>query len=133
MAAGEWGLGTETAPLQPDPPAQDQRGASTRTYSSAYTCHDGCMTEHVPVRELRERLADLLTAVAERREHVVITRRGRPAAVLVPPDEYAALEETLDVLGDPASLKALMRGLADDPAEDVDLDELRSELRERSG
>lgn len=90
------------------------------------------MTEHVSVRELRERLADLLTAVAERREHVIITRRGRPAAVLVSPDEYAALEETLDVLGDPASLKALMRGLADDPAEDVELDELRSELRERS-
>ncbi len=90
------------------------------------------MTEHVPVRELRERLADLLTAVAERREHIVITRRGRPAAVLVPPDEYAALEETLDVLSDPASMKALMRGLADDPADDVDLDELRAELRQRS-
>lgn len=90
------------------------------------------MTEHVHVRELRERLADLLTAVVERREQVVITRRGRPAAVLVPPDEYAALEETLDVSSDPASMKALMRGLADDPADDVDLDELRAELRQRS-
>lgn len=78
------------------------------------------------------RLADLITAVTERRERVIITRRGRPAAVLVPPDEYAALEETLDVLGDPASLKALMRGLADDPADDIDLGELRAELRQRS-
>jgi len=90
------------------------------------------MTEHVPARELRERLADFLTAVAERREHIVITRRGRPAAVLVPPDEYAALEETLDILGDPMSLKALMQGLADNPADDIDLDELRAELRQRS-
>ncbi|MGH8909666.1 MAG: type II toxin-antitoxin system Phd/YefM family antitoxin [Egibacteraceae bacterium] len=88
--------------------------------------------EHVSVRELRERLSDLLTVVVERREHVMITRRGRPAAVLVPPDEYAALEETLDVFSDPASLKALMQGLADDPNDDVDLDELRFELRQRS-
>lgn len=90
------------------------------------------MTEHVPVREARERLAELLTAVADRREHIVITRRGRPAAVLVPPDEYAALEETLDVLADPDSLRALVRGLTDDPADDVEFDDLRTELRQRS-
>jgi antitoxin YefM len=90
------------------------------------------MMKSVPVRELRERLSELLTAVVERREHVVITRRGRPAAVLVPPDEYAALEETLDIVSDPASLNALLQGLTDDPDDDVDLDELRSELQQRS-
>ena len=40
----------------------------------------------------RNNLSRLLSDVAERREHVLITRNGRPAAVLVPIDEYEALE-----------------------------------------
>jgi prevent-host-death family protein len=35
----------------------------------------------------------LLDDVAHRREHVTITRHGRPSAVLLPVDEYTALGE----------------------------------------
>src|SRR5680860_329617 len=42
------------------------------------------MSKTVPVREFRQQLAELLNEVAERREHVTVTRRGRPAAVLIP-------------------------------------------------
>jgi len=48
------------------------------------------MPKTVSVREFRTHLADLLDEVADRREHVTITRRGRPAAVLVPVNEYEA-------------------------------------------
>jgi prevent-host-death family protein len=43
----------------------------------------------VPVREFRSHLADLLDEVAERREHVIITRQRRPAAVVIPINEYS--------------------------------------------
>lgn len=36
----------------------------------------------------------LLVDVADRRDHVLITRNGNPAAALVPIDEYEAFEET---------------------------------------
>jgi antitoxin YefM len=52
------------------------------------------MAETVPVREFRRNLSQLLSDVADRREHVLVTCHGRPAAALVPVDEYAALEET---------------------------------------
>jgi prevent-host-death family protein len=43
-------------------------------------------------------LAELLDEVAERREHVTVTRSGRPATVMVPVDQYKALEETAEII-----------------------------------
>ncbi|MGI8580007.1 MAG: type II toxin-antitoxin system Phd/YefM family antitoxin [Solirubrobacteraceae bacterium] len=90
------------------------------------------MARTVPVRELRSNLAELLSDVADRREHVVVTRNGRPAAALVPVDEYEALEETAEILSDPDVLRSLDGGLAElDADETVSLDEVRRELAER--
>ncbi|MFI5028765.1 MAG: type II toxin-antitoxin system Phd/YefM family antitoxin [Solirubrobacterales bacterium] len=90
------------------------------------------MAKTVPVRELRSNLSRLLADVSERRDHVLVTRNGAPAAVLVPVDEYEALEETAEVLSDPEALAALEAGLAEiERGETVTLGELRGELAER--
>lgn len=90
------------------------------------------MARTVPVRELRNNLSELLSDVAERREHVLVTRNGRPAAALVPIDEYEALEETAEILADPDALAALEAGLAElSRDETVTLGDLRCELAER--
>jgi prevent-host-death family protein len=74
----------------------------------------------------------LLDDVSDRRDHVLVTRNGTPAAALVPIDEYKALEETAEVLSDPDALSALEAGLAEiERDETVTLTELRSELAER--
>ena len=90
------------------------------------------MAKIVPVREFRTKLSELLSDVADRRDHVLVTRNGKPAAALVPIDEYEALEETAEVLSDPATLDAIEAGLADLARGDtVMLDDLRGELRDR--
>ena len=90
------------------------------------------VSQTVPVRELRSNLSRLLSDVADRRDHVIVTRNGRPAAVLVPIDEYEALEETADILADPQALAALDSGLAEiERDETVTLEDLRAELAER--
>jgi prevent-host-death family protein len=86
----------------------------------------------VPVREFRSRLSELLSDVADRRDHVLVTRNGKPAAVLVPIDEYEALEETAEILSDSATLAAIEAGLAELSREEhVTLAELRAELAHR--
>jgi antitoxin YefM len=91
------------------------------------------MSKTVPVREFRTHLADLLDEVADRREHITVTRRGRPAAVMVPVDEYEALEETAEILSDEPTLAAIRRGLDDLAAgEVVSLDEVRAEQATRA-
>jgi prevent-host-death family protein len=88
----------------------------------------------VPVREFRSRLSELLGDVADRRDHVLVTRNGRPAAALVPFDEYEALEETAEILSDRDALAALETGLAElERGETVSLEDLRRELAERRG
>ncbi len=65
------------------------------------------MSKTVPLSEARARLSELLDELESRHEHVVITRNGRPVAVLMPSVEYDALEETLDILHDEELLQAL--------------------------
>ena len=74
----------------------------------------------------------MLDEVADRRNHVLVTRNGRPAAAVVPVDEYEALEETAEILSDPDAMAALELGLAELSRGDVvTMDELRKELDER--
>lgn len=91
------------------------------------------MAKTVPVKDLRRDLGPLLDDVSDRREHIIITRHGRPTAVIVPHDEYTALEETAEILSDPATMAALTDGLGADPADDVPLDELRRSIAGRHG
>ena len=98
-------------------------------YSIAYTRR---VAKYVPVREFRSRLSELLDDVAERRDHILVTRNGRPAAALVPIDEYQALEETAEILSDPGAIAAIETGLAElNRSDTVTLDALRDELAER--
>jgi prevent-host-death family protein len=70
------------------------------------------MAKTLPLSEVKTRLPELVTGVEEREEEVVVTKNGRPAAVLVNVQEYARLKETLDVLSDPD----LMRQIAESRA-----------------
>lgn len=98
-------------------------------YRLVYTTR---MSSVVPVREFRSHLAELLDEVADRREHVTVTRHGRPAAVLFPVAEYEALEGTAEIIGDEVTLRVIQRGLADLAAEDVVPSEyVRAELQAR--
>ena len=67
--------------------------------------------------------------MADRRDHVLVTRNGRPAAALVPIDEYEALEETAEILSDPDAVAALEAGLTELSRDEViSLEDLRREL-----
>jgi antitoxin YefM len=61
----------------------------------------------VPFSDARSHLTELLDEIEEVHEHVVITRNGRPAAVVMSQNEYESLIETLEVLSDPQLMAAL--------------------------
>ena len=87
------------------------------------------MSKTVPFTEARAKLTELLDEVNERHEHVVITRNGRPAGVVLSNEEYEALAETLEVLEDDEALEALRESEADVQAGRLhSLDEVRREL-----
>jgi prevent-host-death family protein len=59
--------------------------------------------QKLPVEEARKKFADLLDGTQFRGEHAEITRRGKPAGYLVPPEWWAAAVDAL------AEVKALRK------------------------
>ena len=78
--------------------------------------------ETLSVSEARTTLKALVDRVDGTHERVTLTRNGRPAAVLISPDDLESLEETLSVLSDPALMRQLDEAKAAVAAGDV-LDE----------
>lgn len=70
------------------------------------------MAKTLPLSEVKTRLPELVAGVQEREEEVVVTKNGRPAAVLINIDEYTRLKETVEVLSDPAFMGQIVESRA---------------------
>lgn len=70
------------------------------------------MAKTLPLSEVKARLPELVAAVEEREEEIVVTKNGRPAAVLINVREYARLKETIDVLSDPVLMDQIAESKA---------------------
>ena len=70
------------------------------------------MTKTLPISEVKTQLPRLVKGVFERDEEIIITRKGRPAAIILSIDEYEGLIETLEILSDPEAMAQLRRSEA---------------------
>ena len=66
----------------------------------------------LPLSVAKTRLSDLVEKVRTRDEAVVITKNGRPAAVLVSPDEFDSWKETVAIRADDALMREIKAGLS---------------------
>jgi prevent-host-death family protein len=67
------------------------------------------MSETLPLAEIKARLSEIVDRVEGQHERVILTRNGRPAAVLISPEDLEALEDTLELLSDPRVLREIER------------------------
>ena len=65
----------------------------------------------LPLSEAKSQLSGLVEQVRSLEEQVVITRNGRPAAVLVSVEEFERWKETIEVRADAALMKEIRAGL----------------------
>ncbi len=91
------------------------------------------MPETLPLSSVKARLSEIVDRVEGEHDRVVVTRNGRPAAVLISQEDLDGLEETLAIMSDPALMAQIReseQALADrDPG--VTLTELRETLDRR--
>ena len=86
----------------------------------------------LPLAEIKKRLSEIVDGVEQRHDRVVLTRNGRPAAVLMSPDDLESLEETLDILSDPKEMAEIRRAQQEVAAGNVVTgDELRARYLKR--
>ena len=64
----------------------------------------------LPISEVKAHLPALVAGVQQREDEIVVTRKGRPAAMLVNYNEYRSLRATLEVLSDKSLMRQIRRG-----------------------
>lgn len=65
----------------------------------------------LPLSEVKVRLNRLVDEVREREEEILITKNGRPAAVLLSADEVESWKETLAIKSDRDFMEEIRKGL----------------------
>jgi len=91
------------------------------------------MSETMSLAAVKARFSELVDRVEREQDRVVVTRNGKPAAVLISPEDLERLEETLAVMSDRSLGKQIRESekaiAAGDPG--MGLEELRASLARR--
>ena len=74
------------------------------------------MSETRSLADVKAHLSEIVDLVEGQHERVIITRNGRPVAVIISPDDLEGLEETLDLLSTPGAVEEI-RGAESEIAE----------------
>jgi antitoxin YefM len=86
----------------------------------------------LPLGEVKSHLSELVGRVHDHHERVTVTVHGRPSAVLVALEDLERLEETLEILQDPETMKRLASSDAElARGESVSAEELAETIRRR--
>jgi prevent-host-death family protein len=81
----------------------------------------------LPLAEIKKRLSEIVDGVEQKHDRVVLTRNGRPAAVILSPDDLESLEETLAILSNPGAMQDIREAESEIDKDDVaGADQLRA-------
>lgn len=87
----------------------------------------------MPLAKIKAHMSEVVDRVVTSHERVNITRHGRREAVLIAADDLDALEDTLDILSDPAAMREIAEARqAAARGEGLDLDAVRRRYLSRS-
>jgi len=87
----------------------------------------------IPLADAKARLSAVMDEVRDTHERVVITRNGRPEAVIMSVSDLEALEETLDLLSTPDALDEIRAAEAEIARGDaIGAQELRQLMDQRA-
>jgi len=90
------------------------------------------MTMIIPLADAKARLSAVLDEVRDTHDRVVITRNGRPEAVIMSVSDLEAIEDTLDLLSTPGALDEIREAEAEiTRGETIGADELRELMEQR--
>jgi prevent-host-death family protein len=68
--------------------------------------------ETLSLSEAKMKLSELIERVQTTDTEVVITKNGRPAAVLVSPDEFNGWKETIEIKSDKELMAEIKKGIS---------------------
>jgi len=86
----------------------------------------------LPLAEIKARLSEIVDGVEQRHDRVLLTRNGRPAAVILSPADLESLEETIDLLSNPRAMREIRKAESEiDRGRSISAEELRAKYLSR--
>jgi len=87
------------------------------------------MNRTVTLKELRPGLPKVVTDIAENLDRYIVTKRGRPVMMLISPEDYESLIETIEILQDRSALRRIRKAREDARSgKTISLEALRKRL-----
>ena len=67
----------------------------------------------MPVTKVKKHLLDILKNMSEEHSTITVTKNGKPVSIMMTPNRYDALMETIEVLSDPEVMTFLAASAED--------------------
>ncbi|MEK7476575.1 MAG: type II toxin-antitoxin system Phd/YefM family antitoxin [Candidatus Coatesbacteria bacterium] len=67
------------------------------------------MTKTLSLTDVKTHLPRLVSGVQDRADEIVVTKNGKPAAIILNIEEYESFKETIEILSDPALMRQIRR------------------------
>ncbi len=61
----------------------------------------------LPVTHVKKHLLDIVKSMSDDPSTITITKNGKPVSIMMTPDRYDSLMETIEILADPEIIKVL--------------------------
>ncbi len=65
------------------------------------------MTHTISLKDLRPELPEVAKAIESKFDRYIVTKRGHPVMMMMSPEDYEGLLETIDILSDKSALKRI--------------------------
>lgn len=87
------------------------------------------MVNTITLKALRPELPSVIRDIDVKLDRYIVTKRGRPVAVMMGVDDYEGIMETMEILSDKALMKRIKKAQRQiEEGKTVSLEELRKKL-----
>ena len=102
-----------------------------KVYSVVYTLFGGedNMVNTITLKELRPELPEVIRDIDTKLDRYIVTKRGKPIAIMMSPDDYEGLLETIDILSDKNTVRRIKKAKREiREGKTISLEELRRKI-----
>lgn len=87
------------------------------------------MVNTITLKELRPELPEVIKGIDDKLDRYIITKRGKPVAIMMSPDDYEGLLETVEILSDKETARRIKKAKQEiKEGKTVSLEDLRRRI-----
>lgn len=87
------------------------------------------MVNTINLKQLRPKLPEIIKEIDSKLERYIVTKRGKPVAVMISPDDLDSLLETIEILSDKETVRRIKKAEKEiKEGKTVPLEELRKRI-----